>query len=563
VSRELRKRIESRFPGAVPGPLAIEIGMHRGDIMDADVDRAGKMLVTGSIDKTVRVWALDTGRPITVLRMPGERGDGVIHAVAVAPDGRQIAVGGWDGRLRVFDTDGWRLRLEKPPSSTIDALRYSPDGKRLALGLWSKNGVRVLETAGYTEVFADRHYAGDCYGLAFNGAGQLAVASWDGSVRLYSPDYQLVASRQFPERPHRVAFDVAGRRLSVGFVGRPVMRTLAIPSLDVIHELSVQSDDATDSLGSVGVATDGTLLAAGRYSSAGRNPVARWSRNAKRLPDWRLSTNTVKRLLALRDGSLAITSQDPLVGVLDARGQTRWVQRAEVPDWRGDSPIFEASSDARVIRFAWDRAGHDQIAFALDGPGQPAMAAVPPLHAATSEHADYPLASWHHLTGPTLGGKLLSVEKFEPCRSLAIDAPRDRFFLGCEWHLYAFAKTGAQIWSILVPGAVRAVNLSDDGAVVITATDDGTIHWLDARDGSDALTLLFYGDALTGAREWIAWTPAGVYTGSEAGERALGIQVSRAGRTPDLVPVADFADLMRRPAAIREALEKTARAQRP
>jgi hypothetical protein len=63
-----------------------------------DVDAAERFLVTGSSDKTARVWDLATGRQLAVLRPPiGVGNDGMVYAVAISPDARTVAVGGQQG----------------------------------------------------------------------------------------------------------------------------------------------------------------------------------------------------------------------------------------------------------------------------------------------------------------------------------------------------------------------------------------------------------------------------------------------------------------------------------
>jgi len=72
--------------------------MHTANITHIGVDAAGRYLVTGSDDKTVRVWELATGRLLRTLRPPIGAGDeGKIYAVAISPDGRLVAAGGVTG----------------------------------------------------------------------------------------------------------------------------------------------------------------------------------------------------------------------------------------------------------------------------------------------------------------------------------------------------------------------------------------------------------------------------------------------------------------------------------
>src|SRR5499425_2254971 len=76
--------------------LVIDPGMHTAPITDIGVDAAGQIAVTGSHDKTVRVWSLSDGKLLRTIRMPAGPDDiGKIYAVAMSPDGALVAAGGY------------------------------------------------------------------------------------------------------------------------------------------------------------------------------------------------------------------------------------------------------------------------------------------------------------------------------------------------------------------------------------------------------------------------------------------------------------------------------------
>jgi WD40 repeat protein len=60
---------------AEPPMLRIETGMHTAMIKQISVDAAERFLVTGSDDKTVRVWELATGRLLQTIRPPAGTGN--------------------------------------------------------------------------------------------------------------------------------------------------------------------------------------------------------------------------------------------------------------------------------------------------------------------------------------------------------------------------------------------------------------------------------------------------------------------------------------------------------
>src|ERR1039458_5781483 len=53
--------------------LRIETGMHTAQIWRIDGDAAGRFLVTASEDKTARVWDLQSGNLLRVLRPPDRK----------------------------------------------------------------------------------------------------------------------------------------------------------------------------------------------------------------------------------------------------------------------------------------------------------------------------------------------------------------------------------------------------------------------------------------------------------------------------------------------------------
>ena len=74
--------------------LVIEPGMHTAQIWAIDADATAKLAVTGSEDKTVRVWSLADGKLLQTIRMPAGPGDiGKIFAVALSPDGASSPLG--------------------------------------------------------------------------------------------------------------------------------------------------------------------------------------------------------------------------------------------------------------------------------------------------------------------------------------------------------------------------------------------------------------------------------------------------------------------------------------
>src|SRR5271165_201513 len=128
------------YPQDAKPYLRIEAGSHTARIGRIDVDAAEQFLVSASFDKTARVWDLHTEKLLQILRPPiGEGEEGMLYAVAISPDGKTVAVGGFTGANRsdnypiyIFDRASGAIRrvISGLPQVT-NHLEYSKDGRYL------------------------------------------------------------------------------------------------------------------------------------------------------------------------------------------------------------------------------------------------------------------------------------------------------------------------------------------------------------------------------------------------------------------------------------------------
>jgi WD40 repeat protein len=270
--------------------LVIDPGMHTAAIRRADTDRAGRFAVTGSHDKTVRVWQLEPKPELAgTIRIPSGPGDvGKIYAVAMSPDGALIAAGGWTGsisqgvehKVYLFSRDGELVKRIDGLPQTVHHLNFSRDGRYLAAGLGGRNGIRIFDRdKDWAESARDTDYGDSVYGLDFGADGRLATTSDDSYVRLYDAAFKLTARHKtaIGSEPSGVAFRPDGRRLAVGFDDSTAVELLDAQSLRPLKPPDVTGIGNGD-LSKVSWSQDGnTLYAAGRFGVDGRKAVVAWS----------------------------------------------------------------------------------------------------------------------------------------------------------------------------------------------------------------------------------------------------------------------------------------------
>ncbi len=174
------------------------------------------LVVSASLDGTVRVWDLERG----LLRSTIFDGQGSVswRDLAVARDGRRVAVGGGDGSVRVLALDGGEEVALGGGAGAVLAVAFDPGGTSLATG-GSEGIVRVWNLATGRELVRLAGHESDVQDLAFSPDGELLVsASIDRTVRVWDVAQGVARAvlHGHEARAKCLAFSEDGRRLVSG-----------------------------------------------------------------------------------------------------------------------------------------------------------------------------------------------------------------------------------------------------------------------------------------------------------------------------------------------------------
>jgi WD40 repeat protein len=302
----------------------------------------GRLLASGSYDRTARIWDASTGRLIHVLPHTG-----YVYAERFSPDGRSLVTSSQDGAAYVWEVaSGQREFLLVEAHGAINAGAFSPDGAEIATasadGLarlyLSTNGGLIAPLAGHGNAVTS---------VAFDPSGTTVVTgSSDGTARLWDALPQGTL-RTIDARPRQVAVQafwagdravsVAGRQARIlGTSGRPIGRVTApapITAMAGMRNRVAFADTRGDVIESHGhgfvvtpgfrvtalaFTSNGTLLTGSSDGSvrSGKNPVVHVGG-----PVRGLSTGGGRFLVRLADSVRIYTDSGELVSTIQTKTQ--------------------------------------------------------------------------------------------------------------------------------------------------------------------------------------------------------------------------------------------------
>ena len=173
----------------------------------------GKRLVTGSADKTAKVWDALTGKEL--LTLSGHTA--AVNGVAFGPDGKRLATVSDDKTAKVWDAlTGKELFTLSGHTAAIKDISFSPDGMRLATSSDDKTA-KVWDALTGKELLTLPGHTLPQYGVAFSPDGRhLATGSGDRTAKVWDgvTGQLLLTLYGHTDTLYCLAFSADGMRLA-------------------------------------------------------------------------------------------------------------------------------------------------------------------------------------------------------------------------------------------------------------------------------------------------------------------------------------------------------------
>lgn len=551
--------------------LDLDTSGHTARIADLAFTPDGEDIVSASDDKTIRIWDWQSGVTLRTIRgYLGNGSDGKVFAVAVSPDGKTIAAGGYFGAslgdkppygdIRLFDFATGKIKavLKAADYATYD-LAFSPDGKTLAAGgadgvvyLWKQDD---KATSGWT---LDKKLDADSWHidkLAFAAAGtRLAATTTDNGIRLW---------------------DVAkGEEIALPADAEP-LRDISVMALAISQDGSLFATGSKDGQVQLWRAADGTLvrnmprqdfligsltfakgsrlIASCGYRCADKHRSIVWNTDSgEKLLDYAGHDGTVYASAANADGALVATAGgtrnaiqvwDPATGErkallqgvgepvtaigIDAEnGIIAWSNANPCPE-RVACPEQMGALDKGLELPTTERFFEDPQP--LTEPGSFARAALSDgewsLHATEGgkdalENAVLEIAN---------GGKVVrSIENdatngFVHSAFTLIDNGLGLITGGNDGTLLEYKAATARVSGEFTghTGEINAMVASEKAGLLVTGSADQTVRLWNLKTHELIVSMFFAGS------QWIAWMPQGYYYSSDEGDKLIGWQVNQ------------------------------------
>jgi WD40 repeat protein len=190
VPRKVRSQIISALEKTVYNVRELRSFQgHDGVIMAVSFSPDGKIIATGSFDKTIKIWQASNGKLLKTLKGHQDR----LWSLSFSPDGKTLASSSFDSTVKLWNVGDGKLKktLFGHKKTWVRSVDFSPDGKILAssdsrgwIKLWNpENGTLIKSIPAHRTKKGRRWWVTS---VKFNRNGKvLASTSNDKTAKLW------------------------------------------------------------------------------------------------------------------------------------------------------------------------------------------------------------------------------------------------------------------------------------------------------------------------------------------------------------------------------------------
>jgi WD40 repeat protein len=151
------------------------LSAHESRVWSVAFSPNGEILISGSEDKTIKLWNAKTGECLQTLQGHANW----IKSIAFSPDGRLFASGSFDQTVKLWDAQtGDCLSTLQAHASTVTAVAFSPDGQKLVSSSYDQT-VKLWDVKTGQCIRTLHGHSNRVWSAAFSPNGQLIASGGD------------------------------------------------------------------------------------------------------------------------------------------------------------------------------------------------------------------------------------------------------------------------------------------------------------------------------------------------------------------------------------------------
>ena len=154
---------------------------HSGDVNSVSISKDGLKIVSGSDDKTIKIWEVSSGKLLKSLDSHSD----IVNCVCFSNDGSKIASGSYDDTIKIWEVQSGNLLKSYENGNRVRSVCFSPNGSYIACSYGEEIKLWDVSTGNLLSKLEGHSKTVNSICFSFDGS-RIASGSNDKTVKLFN-----------------------------------------------------------------------------------------------------------------------------------------------------------------------------------------------------------------------------------------------------------------------------------------------------------------------------------------------------------------------------------------